>query len=132
LINVWTPGPIQLVVLMGALLLLGFAGPLTDLWRARRANARTVRLARGWLALTLLVAALTLAASLAQSLWPETFANMPVNALGFATLALVGLALAVDLVRPRQDREIVWTFVKPWALVHLAIVYIPIEFQIHL
>ncbi|MCZ7547420.1 MAG: hypothetical protein M5R40_29625 [Anaerolineae bacterium] len=67
LINVWTPGPIQLVVLMGALLLLGFAGPLADLWRARRASSRTVRLARGWLALTLLVAALTLAASLGQS-----------------------------------------------------------------
>ncbi len=131
-IGVWTPDPIRLVILMGVLLLLGLAGPLADLWRSRRASPRALQFLRVWLALTLLFGAATPVASLAQSLWPETFERMPVNALAFGTVFLVAGGLIADLVWPRQEESKPRLFVKTWAVVHLFIIYIPLEFQIHL
>lgn len=133
LIDVWTPGPIQLVVLMGLLLPLGFAGAVSALWRSRHSSQRWSWAVRAWTAAVAVLTVLAAVFSLARSLSPSALGALPVNAVAFTALIVFGLGMAAELLRNRdQDESDGILLLKVWALAHLFIVYIPLKFQIHL
>lgn len=126
----WSPDPIRLVILLGALSLLALAGFYVRLRQSQRSPAASA-LFRLWAAATVILVAATVVVSLVQPS-PGPAGASPAKALAFLVLFVIAAGLVVDLAQSRPDEPVAFLLVKTWAVVHLLIIYIPLEFQIHL